>query len=336
MISRTDLATHIADLVGGDLLDVTDPGSGWPALGTLAVDDAELPVSLFVGVIGLSHRGRDDVERRFQNPGQNRPITPPPGRHPLLLGLIEEDPQLEVPRPLLVQADPHRRVDRLTRFSVFVGVAALCEAWAKGWSEEISTSREVIRCLVPPLLPVGVSAARDDVDPATEVMQAVISGSGLMESDIDPAPAAERARRAGSSLVRDARFRRCVASAYSGQCAMCGIDANLIQAAHIYPAAAPGSQDEPWNGLALCPNHHAAFDQHLLAVHPETKQVIYGPDLKDNAAGSPAMATFVDATYDHLAEPDDPSASPRSEMFFRRYQHFRGNYDWLHVDIMFE
>lgn len=329
MTSRAELAVHISELVGVDVLRITEPGSGWPALGVLALDSGPLPVSLFTGPIGLGHRSRDDVERRFQNPGRNRPITPMPDRYPLLLGLCEEDPYLPVPRPLLVQADPYRRVGRTTRFSMFASVAALVEAWATGWSEDITTSGELIRCLVPPLLPVSVSALRGDVFPASSTMQAAIHGSGLMDSPSYEGPAAERARRAGTSLVRDARFARRVTQAYSGLCAMCGIDANLIQAAHIYPASAPGSHDEPWNGLALCPNHHLAFDRYLLAIHPDTRQIIYSPEMNAHAESSRAMATFVAATYMELAEPSEPSARPPSEMFRHRYQYHRDYYRWL-------
>jgi hypothetical protein len=254
-----------------------------------------------------------------------------PDRYPLLLGLCAEDPYLSVPRALLVQADPYRRVGRITRFSVFVSVAALAEAWATGWSEDISTSGEVIRCLAPPLLPVSVSALRDDVVPANNAMQAAIDGSGLMDSPVYEGPAAERARRAGTSLVRDARFARRVTQAYNGLCAMCGIDANLIQAAHIYPASAPGSHDEPWNGLALCPNHHLAFDRYLLAIHPDTRQIIYSPEMNAQVESSSAMATFVAAAHTHLAEPSEPSARPLSEMFRDRYQYYRDYYRWLGV-----
>lgn len=334
MTTRAELAVNLAKLVGGDILKITEPGTGWPALGTLIIDSSVVPVSLFVAPITLSHRSRDDVERRFQNPGQNRPIILPPDRQPLLLGIYEEDPQLDVPRPLLIQADPLLREGRTTRYSVFVSLATIREAWVKGWAEEVNAAGERIRCLTPPLLPVSVSAVVDSAVPDSELMQAAVSGSGLMESDEKDAPAAERARRAGSSLVRDARFRRRVTTAYDCRCAMCGIDANLIQAAHIYPAAAPGSQDEPWNGLALCPNHHAAFDQHLLAVHPEDKTIIYSPTIKSDAESSPAMAAFVSATFGSLAQPREPASLPREEMFTRRYEHFRGYYDWLTVDVM--
>jgi hypothetical protein len=330
MSARGDLAVRIAGLVGDGLLHITDPVSGWPALGELQVDGALLPVSLFAGSVGLSHRDRDDIERRFQNPGQNRPIATLEGRYPLLLGLFEDDPELEVPRPLLVQADPVRRIGRVTRFSVFVSVNALREASATGWSEEISTSSEIIRCFTPPLLPVSISAMQQEVVPSRNQMQAAISGSGLMDTSThDDRAAAERARRAGTSLVRDARFAKWVIAAYNGLCAMCGLGASLVQAAHIFPASAPGSQDEAWNGLALCPNHHLAFDRHLLAVHPDTGKVVFNPKFASQASFSVAETAFMAATFDYIAMPDDPHLRPRHDMFTHRYQHYPEYYSWL-------
>jgi hypothetical protein len=67
MAGRADVAAHIAALVGDGVLRIGDPGSGWPSLGTLVVDGVPVPVSLFVASVGLSHRERDEVERRFQN-----------------------------------------------------------------------------------------------------------------------------------------------------------------------------------------------------------------------------------------------------------------------------
>jgi hypothetical protein len=330
MTARSERAERIAELVGTELLVITDPGTGWPALGTLTVDGERVAVALFVGAVGRSHRNRDDAERRFQNPGQDRPIVLVADRRPLLLGLLEEDAELDIHRPLLVQADPYRRIDRITRFSVFTSVTGLKEASSKGWSEHINSSGEYIRCFLPPLLPVSVAAGLGDSALPSEAMQAAINGSGLVEAPApESGPAAERARRAATSLVRDARFSRRVINAYDGLCAMCGLDANLVQGAHIYPAAAPGSHDEPWNGLALCPNHHLAFDRHLLAVHPGTRKILISPDLTKQLQRSPAMELFVSGTFHHLAEPADNSARPSSEMLTKRYEYFVGSYEWM-------
>lgn len=60
-------------------------------------------------------------------------------------------------------------------------------------------------------------------------------------------------------------FRHRVLSAYGHQCAICGVQLDLVDAAHIVPVADPTSTDETANGVALCKLHHAAFDGNLIS-----------------------------------------------------------------------
>jgi hypothetical protein len=327
---RADVIERIAELVGEDLLRVTDASSGWPALGELVVEDVPVPVAAFVAPVGLSHRNRDDVERRFQNPGGDRPIIEIPGRESLLLGLWESDDLVPVERPLLVSADPEHRAGRTTRFSVFVSMTVLQAALETGWAEGQNAAGESIRCFVPSLLPVSYAADRTNAAPVAPAMQAAIEGSGLLAASEDEIPAAsQRARRAGSTLIRDARFSRRVVEAYGGHCAMCGLDVGLVEGAHIYPVAAPGSYDEPWNGLALCANHHLALDKHLVGVNLETSEILIHAAIRDQVPHSAAVDSFVAGTFRRLAEPLERSARPRSQMFQMRYDFFADRYDWL-------
>ena len=311
--------------------DITDADLGWPAHGTLVVDGSEAPVSLFVAPVGLSHRNRDEVERRFQNPGSNRPIVLEPGRRPLLLGLWETDPMVAVERPILVSADPFHRVDRTTRFSVFVSTTALRTALETGWSEGVNSVGESIRCFAPPLLALSYAADLDQAPPATSAMQAAIEGSGLLTvGEAELPAAAERARRAGSTLVRDARFSRRVIDAYGGLCAMCGLDVELVQGAHIYPVSAPGSHDEPWNGLALCPNHHLAFDRHLVAVDIETRAIVFHPAVIDQAPGQPRCPSARQWDVRSARRANGSGlCDPMSEMLRKRYEHYADYYRWM-------
>lgn len=71
-----------------------------------------------------------------------------------------------------------------------------------------------------------------------------------------------------SQIVRKYRahdFRSRVLSAYRHQCAACGVQLELIDAAHIVPVAEPSATDETTNGVALCKLHHAAFDRNLIS-----------------------------------------------------------------------
>lgn len=87
------------------------------------------------------------------------------------------------------------------------------------------------------------------------------------ESNIVAVSNAER-REVISRIVRRYRasdFRRRVLAAYSHACAVCGIQLDLVEAAHIDPVSQPGSTDETRNGIALCGLHHAAFDSNLIS-----------------------------------------------------------------------
>lgn len=69
--------------------------------------------------------------------------------------------------------------------------------------------------------------------------------------------------------LRDINFRSRVLTAYGQQCAMCGIQLNLLDAAHILPVAHPDSTDQTSNGVSLCALHHRAFDRALVTFDSE-------------------------------------------------------------------
>lgn len=63
---------------------------------------------------------------------------------------------------------------------------------------------------------------------------------------------------------RDPRFKTIVYDAYNYRCAMCGIQLELIQAAHIVPHSHEKGTDEIVNGISLCALHHSAYDRSLI------------------------------------------------------------------------
>lgn len=75
-------------------------------------------------------------------------------------------------------------------------------------------------------------------------------------------------------------FRRRILGAYAHQCAVCGVQLELIDAAHILPVADPASTDETTNGLALCKIHHAAFDRNLISVDEKYKVDISSSEIE--------------------------------------------------------
>ena len=227
MANRAQDLLRVAHLVG-ELMSVEEARDGWPGIVTVG----GRRFALHVGPIGLSHRGRDDVERRFQNPGVGRSLTVQPLTTPLLLGLWEEGDH-----PVLVAADAWRRIGLTTRYSIFAPLWLLQRAARVGWAVHTSASEESLVAFHPALLPTFVEVLLSGTHVNDGVVASVLEASGLLDSSATHPE--DRARRATMSLVRSAIFSRQVLDAYAGLCAMFGLGLGLCQGAHIYPASAP-------------------------------------------------------------------------------------------------
>lgn len=317
---RADLFLRIAALCGPST-KVVDAQNGWPGLLEIALSGGPLLAAVHVGPVGRSHRDRDDVERRFQNPGQNKVVSAPQGALPLIIGLWEEGA-----RPVLVGMEAAQRLGRPTRQSLFVPLWMLKAASEGGWAEHTSTSGELIIGFQPALFSTYAELRRENLTLAPDDVLRVVEASG-MTAPLDES-AEDRARRASQALVRDARFGRAVVRAYEDLCAMCGLDLGLVQGAHIYPVRAPASPDAIWNGLALCSNHHLAFDRHLIWVDPASSHLKIHPTVMEQVSTSDASRWFVESTQDRLRPPTNLDNAPRPDMFVRRYRFFEGKYEW--------
>lgn len=76
----------------------------------------------------------------------------------------------------------------------------------------------------------------------------------------------ERQRLTSNRLSRDARFAPMVREQFGHACALCRVQLEIIEAAHIIPAHETKGRDEPWNGVALCPSHHRLYDARRFVV----------------------------------------------------------------------
>lgn len=88
------------------------------------------------------------------------------------------------------------------------------------------------------------------------------------------------ALRSVRQRVRDVRFRERVLTAYAHTCAVCGMQLELVEAAHIVPVADARSIDHPRNGLALCVLHHRAFDNALITIQQSFHVVLNIGEMK--------------------------------------------------------
>lgn len=171
---RTGLLQDAAEASRGTLL-LTKVGTSWPAEAEIRVGSASTPARLYVAAIGESHRGRAG-ERRFQNPGSNKPIAVEDGSLTLLFGIWE--PGRVETDPVLVAMDAYRRAGLKTRFSMFLPAELLADAEERGFAVHESESGERV---------TAFRASRMS-DYVTQVME--VRGKGLAwdEKGFGPPP----------------------------------------------------------------------------------------------------------------------------------------------------
>ena len=66
--------------------------------------------------------------------------------------------------------------------------------------------------------------------------------------------------------LRDSSFQNRVLTAYTYRCAICCVQLDLVQAAHIVPVFHEHGTDQTSNGIALCALHHYAYDRELVFI----------------------------------------------------------------------
>ena len=316
-VSRPQLARQISALIG-PTATILDVGTGWPS--QISVGTGSISRRIALHVSRVSPHARRPWEWRFQNPASGPPVSAAGGSLPLLVGLDDVDG-----RPVLVVADGRSRVDRLTRFSLLFNKRICISAAAEGWSEQVSSSGEHFYAMVPRLFPLDVDLIDAGVDVGTRAVAATAEAAGLLEDD--GTEVAERARRTLATYVRDAKFSRDIRQAYEHRCAMCELGLGLVAGAHIMPVSAPGAPDKTWNGIALCHNHHAAFDAHKIWISREYKLEVH-PAVLEEATANPASKRFLDQTCTSLILPNEVAKRPRTSMLEGRYDFYRDSYDW--------
>lgn len=319
MPSKEQLVETLCDLPGSCLRQIS--GDGWPSVVEVTVGDQQVEVDLYIGLIGDGGREkRADAERRFQN--RTGAAIEQTGRPILLLGYLESDPVV------LVAMEADHRLGKTTRQSMWVRVAQLEQTESSGWSVQTNTVGEIIHSFWYQLLPLYVSSLLYGEDLQPEELEQVIevlepdNQTGDQDRDV------ERARRTTEQIIRDHRFRGSVLSAFGDACAFCGMNLNLLEAAHIYPASARGSSDNVSNGLALCSNHHAAFDKHLIYVDPLDLAIRFHPDVIELSADNEATQAFIEVTFDELTCPSEVSREEQQAWLEQRYEYFEDAYGW--------
>jgi hypothetical protein len=96
----------------------------------------------------------------------------------------------------------------------------------------------------------------------------------------------ERQLRLVRQRLGQSDFRQALLVAYNGKCPISDCDVSeALEAAHIDPYSESESNDTS-NGLLLRADIHALFDEHLLAINPETYRVVVDASIQGSSYGS--------------------------------------------------
>ena len=193
MVSRKELAHQLRDWAGADRLEIVDPATGWPSHLICHTEAGPVRVAAHLGTIGKSKRQRDEVERRFQNPGQGHPVSALQDEFPVLLGLNEINGQR-----VLVGMDAYRRMGKTTRQSLFMPFQLLVNGATRGWAEHESDTQEWIVAFAPQLLPLFIHAYRHRRAVPQLRIQEALSQAGVQLSS-------QGALAAGAGMARIAK-----------------------------------------------------------------------------------------------------------------------------------
>ncbi len=125
--------------------------------------------------------------------------------------------------------------------------------------------------------------------------------------------------------LRKHDFRTRVLTAYDSQCAMCGIQLDLLDAAHILPVAHAESTDETDNGIALCALHHRAYDRAFVTFDPNFEIKVNDRAAKEleEMGHAGGLEEFVGGLQGNLILPSENDNRP-SKKFIETANAFRG------------
>lgn len=115
-----------------------------------------------------------------------------------------------------------------------------------------------------------------------------------------------------SRTKRDPLFRKIICEAYDYRCAMCGIQLDLIEAAHIVPHAHDKGTDEIGNGISLCVLHHKAYDRSLIYFNERFEISINQEKVRylEKMQRDSGLGKFQELAFAEVVTPRNRAATP--------------------------
>lgn len=303
---------------------------GWNALYLSHVQEHPIRLQMYKGqerfpvrvyIWNLTHGGgakRPTHEYRIQiTPTSLDHFDPEPGGKTLILGWWEEE-------EVFAAFDYSKHAGPLGRSPSFqIGREALEKAQADGLAPYPKGNKEIALAIRPDFLAEYIK----NLEPLHELgesEQTIEVLSEVAENSTDVNEAAIEALneprkiaiRAVQIRVRAVTFPKRVLNAYNHACALCQLQLELVEAAHIIPITHPNSIDETHNGLALCTLHHRAYDNSLVTIDESYHILINEAELSRlQAAGrSGGRKMFIDGLKSPIRLPAQIKDRPQVQL----------------------
>ena len=141
--------------------------------------------------------------------------------------------------------------------------------------------------------------------PEEKIKLLAILGFGSSDFDLGGESMPTVSRDEGVKQGRDIKFRLQIVPLYHYSCALCGIKMllpsgiALVEAAHIHQFA-QSKNDDITNGMALCRNHHWAFDQGLWSIDTSSEIVVACGKFAEQAPNQTGLMSYHSKQLDFL------------------------------------
>jgi len=232
--------------------------------------------------------------------------------------------------PVVAAWDAERKAEYAYSRSLQIKDDTLLDALQSGLGQQVVRDGEVVAAFRPEFFPEYLEYY-DEIHAApvaglatsgavAERRSRQTSGRGISLPDDFFGPR-DRRPASGTRAVRDVRFAAFLSDHYD-RCAVCGLGVGaILEAAHIIPVASDGS-DHPSNGLRLCRNCHALFDNGLLLIRGDYS-IEVTLDLERLLNGE--IETYTEPNQGRLILPELPDEySPDPEKLRENYKRQTG------------
>ena len=227
-------------------------------------------VSVFTGNIHRAGRSDDD-EFRIQCPGDlpiRFKVRHDAGDIVVVLGFHPDWNVFSAWDPARLIA----RNSRAQRFSIYTRLSKIQEASSLGVSTYVDSNQQNILSFRPEFAGLYIENSRTIHEVDDTRFRRIAERYGEAQPGEGPVVLGrikgQKITVTHTQYARSPQFSRAVLEAYSDSCAMCGVQLELIEAAHVVPHAHSQGLDVITNGIALCSLHHRSFDTSLLYVAP--------------------------------------------------------------------